>query len=85
MSEAHVREPELEQYRNGMPPGPMNPLGARALYLFDNGRDTLFRLHGTPKWESIGKAMSSGCIRLLNQDIIDLFERVPNGTPVRVI
>ena len=52
---------------------------------FFANRDTLFRLHGTPKWESIGKAMSSGCIRLLNQDIIDLFERVPNGTPVRVI
>ncbi len=79
------RKPELEKYRGGMPPGPMNPLGARALYLFANGQDTLFRLHGTPEWQSIGKAMSSGCIRLLNQDIIDLYNRVPNGTPVTVI
>ncbi|MCP4185388.1 MAG: L,D-transpeptidase [Hyphomicrobiales bacterium] len=79
------RKPELEKYRGGMPPGPMNPLGARALYLYDNGRDTLFRLHGTPEWQSIGKAMSSGCIRLLNHDIIDLFNRAPNGTSVTVI
>ena len=55
------------------------------MYLFDDkGRDTLFRLHGTPEWASIGTAASSGCIRLLNQDIIDLFDRVPNGTRVHV-
>lgn len=79
------RRPDLEKYRNGMPGGIDNPLGARALYLFADGRDTLYRLHGTPEWESIGKSMSSGCIRFLNQDVIDLFQRVPVGTKVRVI
>ncbi|MEP1208712.1 MAG: L,D-transpeptidase [Rhizobiaceae bacterium] len=79
------RRPDLEKYRNGMPGGIENPLGARALYLFANGRDTLYRLHGTPEWNSIGKSMSSGCIRFLNQDVVDLFNRVPVGTKVRVI
>ncbi|MEO1199379.1 MAG: L,D-transpeptidase [Pseudomonadota bacterium] len=78
------REPELEKYRNGMEPGLENPLGARALYLFDNGVDTLYRLHGTNEPWSIGQAMSSGCIRLLNQDAIDLYNRTPNGTRVIV-
>ena len=72
------RKPELEEYRNGgMDPGLTNPLGARALYLFQNGRDTLFRIHGTPEWWTIGTAASSGCIRMINQDVIDLYERVP--------
>ena len=72
------RKPELEEYRNGgMDPGLNNPLGARALYLFQNGRDTLFRIHGTPEWWTIGTAASSGCIRMINQDVIDLYERVP--------
>lgn len=84
-SEMIDRVPKLEKYRNGMPGGIENPLGARALYLFANGRDTLYRLHGTPEWDSIGKSMSSGCIRFLNQDIVDLFNRVPVGTRVRVI
>ena len=84
-SEMIARRPDLEKYRNGMAGGVENPLGARALYLFANGRDTLYRLHGTPEWNSIGKSMSSGCIRFLNQDIIDLFNRVPNGTKVRVL
>ncbi len=79
------RSPELEKYRNGMDGGIENPLGARALYLFADGRDTLYRLHGSPEWKSIGKSMSSGCIRFLNQDVIDLFNRVPVGTRVRVI
>ena len=61
-----------------------NPLGARALYLFKDGVDTLYRLHGSPEWWSIGKAVSSGCVRLINQDIIDLYDRVPNKTPVLV-
>lgn len=81
-----ARQPELEQYssRNGgMPPGLMNPLGARALYIFQNGQDTLYRLHGNPEWNSIGKAVSSGCVRLLNHDILDLYERVP--TKARII
>ena len=79
------RKPELARYASGMAPGPMNPLGARSLYLFSGGKDTLYRLHGTPEWDSIGKAMSSGCIRFLNHDIIDLYERMPVGTPVRVV
>lgn len=79
------RSPELVKFAGGMPGGPENPLGARALYLYADGRDTLYRLHGSPEWDSIGKSMSSGCIRFLNQDIIDLFNRVPNGTRVRVI
>ena len=78
------REPELEEHRDGMAPGLENPLGARALYLFENGRDTLYRLHGTNQEWSIGKAVSSGCVRLLNHDIIDLHARVPNGTRVVV-
>lgn len=79
------RQPEVAQYRNGMPGGIDNPLGARALYIFKDGVDTLYRLHGNPDVTSIGKAVSSGCVRLINQDIIDLFERVPSGTPVVVI
>lgn len=78
------REPELEEWRNGMPPGIDNPLGARALYIFDDGVDTLYRLHGTNEAWSIGKAVSSGCVRLLNQDIIDLYQRVPTNTPIIV-
>ena len=83
-AEMIAREPELEEYRNGMPPGLGNPLGARALYLYQNGRDTLYRLHGTQEAYSIGRAVSSGCVRLLNQDIIDLHMRVPTGSRVVV-
>ncbi|MGJ8527769.1 L,D-transpeptidase [Maritalea sp.] len=79
------RTPELEKWAKGQPPGLDNPLGARALYIFQNGRDTLYRIHGSPEWWSIGTAASSGCIRLTNHDIIDLFERVPNGSPIVVI
>ncbi|EEP63655.1 Hypothetical protein, conserved [Brucella abortus str. 2308 A] len=78
------RQPELAKYRNGMDPGLRNPLGARALYLYNKGGDTGYRLHGTPEWWSIGKAMSSGCIRLMNQDIIDLYNRVEQGAKVVV-
>lgn len=83
-SEMVDRQPELEQYRGGMAPGPQNPLGARALYIFKDGVDTLYRLHGNPDERSIGQAVSSGCVRLMNQDVIDLFERVPSGTPIVV-
>ena len=81
-----ARQPKLARYggENGMEPGLKNPLGARALYIFQNGQDTLYRLHGTPKWASIGTAASSGCIRLINQDIIDLYSRVPNGAKIVV-
>ena len=78
------RKPELAQYADGMPPGPNSPLGARALYLFKNGKDTMYRLHGTPEWSSIGKNASSGCVRMLNQDVIDLFSRVSGPTTVHV-
>ncbi|WP_291867383.1 L,D-transpeptidase [Bradyrhizobium sp.] len=80
-----ARQPELKKYRAGMGAGIENPLGARALYLFQNGKDTLFRIHGTNEPESIGKNVSSGCIRLLNQDVIDLFDRVPVGSKVVVL
>ncbi|MDX3930163.1 MAG: L,D-transpeptidase [Shinella sp.] len=85
--EMAVRRPEVAKYvKGGMQPGLMNPLGARALYLFnEKGQDTLFRLHGTPEWASIGTAASSGCIRLMNQDIIDLYKRVRPGRSARVI
>ena len=82
-----AREPELEPYsiaNGGMDPGPENPLGARALYIFQNGEDTLYRLHGTPQQWTIGTATSSGCIRLLQQDVADLYERVSDGTPIVV-
>jgi lipoprotein-anchoring transpeptidase ErfK/SrfK len=79
------RQPELEQYRNGQAPGLDNPLGARAMYIFrDGGGDSGYRIHGSPEWWSIGKAVSSGCVRLVNQDVIDLYGRVPVGTKVLV-
>lgn len=83
-SEMIKRQPELAKWRAGQPGGLSNPLGARALYLFNKGGDTGYRLHGTPEWNSIGKATSSGCIRLMNQDIIDLYERAENGAKVIV-
>ena len=79
------RQPELAKWRGGMPGGPGNALGARAMYLFNKGGDTGYRLHGTPEWHSIGKAMSSGCIRLINQDVIDLYSRVDVGAKVIVM
>lgn len=78
------RKPELAKWAGGMPPGLDNPLGARAMYLFNKGGDMGYRLHGTPEWWSIGKAMSSGCIRLINQDIIDLYNRAEVGAKVIV-
>lgn len=77
--------PRYRRYAGGIDGGPDNPLGARALYLYRDGHDTFFRLHGTTEPESIGQAVSSGCIRLFNQDIIDLFNRVPVGTHVTVL
>lgn len=86
-AEMIARQPELEKWsaeNGGQPPGLDNPLGARALYIFQNGEDTLYRLHGTPEYWTIGKAVSSGCVRLMNQDIIDLYDRVATPTPVVV-
>lgn len=84
-AEMIARQPELEPYRHGMPPSIDNPLGARALYIFKDGRDTIYRVHGATDERTIGKAISSGCVRLLNQDIIDLYSRVPSGSPIVVI
>ncbi len=89
------RDPKLKKYETtydkkndlwlgGMDGGLMNPLGARALYIYQDGKDTLYRLHGSPEWNSIGKSVSSGCVRLINQDIIDLHSRVPEKTDVVV-
>ncbi|MCA0424988.1 MAG: L,D-transpeptidase [Proteobacteria bacterium] len=81
-----AREPDKNgPWAGGMPPGLENPLGARALYLYRGNQDTLYRIHGTNDPSSIGHSVSSGCIRLINHDIIDLFGRVPVGTPVLVI
>ena len=66
-------------------PGPQNPMGARALYLFEGNKDTLYRIHGTNQPEYIGQAISSGCIRMTNEDVIDLYKRVKPGTVVVVL
>ena len=79
------RQPELEPYRNGMEPSLENPLGARALYIHNREGDTLYRLHGNMDASSIGRAVSSGCVRLLFQDVIDLYNRVPDGSPIVVL
>jgi lipoprotein-anchoring transpeptidase ErfK/SrfK len=80
--------PEMIERQRDLPAhvdgGPGNPLGARALYLFQDKKDTLFRIHGTNEPKSIGKAVSSGCIRMLNADVIDLYSRVAKGTKVVV-
>jgi lipoprotein-anchoring transpeptidase ErfK/SrfK len=80
------RDPERNRpWANGMPPGLSNPLGPRALYLYQDGRDTLYRIHGTTEPHTIGEAVSSGCIRMLNPDILDLYSRVPVGSSVVVL
>ncbi|MCS6758223.1 MAG: L,D-transpeptidase [Candidatus Devosia euplotis] len=84
-SEMVDRQPQLEIYRHGQPPGLDNALGARALYIHQGNTDTLYRLHGNMDVHSIGKAVSSGCVRLLFQDVIDLYDRVPSGSPIVVI
>ncbi len=77
-----LRRPDLPEHMEG---GLDNPLGARALYLFKGAKDTLFRIHGTNEPNTIGRAVSSGCIRMLNADVIDLYQRVPKGANVVVI
>ncbi|MCP4559893.1 MAG: L,D-transpeptidase [Bosea sp.] len=77
------REPaRYARWAGGMAGGADNPLGARALYLFKDGRDTLYRIHGTNEPDTIGQAVSSGCIRMMNQDVIDLYNRIPKGARV---
>lgn len=79
-----ARDPAAyERFAGGMPGGPNNPLGSRALYLFDaSGRDTWLRIHGTNDPSTIGRRVSNGCARLVNDQIIDLYNRVPIGTRV---
>jgi lipoprotein-anchoring transpeptidase ErfK/SrfK len=79
------RDERAAQWPNGMPGGPNNPLGARALYLYQGDVDTLYRIHGTNEPSSIGKAVSSGCIRMLNEDVASLYDKVKIGTPVTVL
>lgn len=79
------RDPSKAKWKDGQPGGPSNPLGARALYLKTNGVDYGYRIHGTPEWQSIGHNASSGCIRMINQDVMDLYERVPDGSKVIVL
>ncbi len=75
----------LGPYPSRVPGGPANPLGARALYLYHGNKDTLYRIHGTNQPEYIGLAISSGCIRMTNEDVIDLFDRVKSGATVVVL
>ena len=85
------RQPELMRQMGelqsgiGMPGGPRNPLGARAMYLWQGNKDTLYRIHGTVEPWTIGKSVSSGCIRMINQDVLDLYKRVSVGAKVVVL
>jgi lipoprotein-anchoring transpeptidase ErfK/SrfK len=76
---------KIKDNEDAQPGGPGNPLGARALYLFQNGRDTYFRIHGTIEPASIGRSVSNGCIRMINEHVMDLYTRVPLGTVVQVM
>jgi lipoprotein-anchoring transpeptidase ErfK/SrfK len=86
-----ARDPEIRSQLvatsrgRGVPGGPTSPLGARAMYLFADGGDTGYRIHGTTEPETIGTDVSSGCIRMVNQDVIHLYQRVPEGTQVIVL
>ncbi len=84
--EMQKREPaKYGKYADGMPGGGQNPLGARAIYLYENGRDTHLRIHGTIAPESIGTDSSNGCFRMINEHVMDLYRRVPVGTQVVVL
>ena len=78
-AEMVARDPTARPWAKGMPGGPDNPLGARALYLYEDGHDTIYRIHGTPEPWTIGLDVSSGCIRMNNGDIIDLHSRIKVG------
>ncbi|MEQ8400334.1 MAG: L,D-transpeptidase [Roseitalea porphyridii] len=84
-AEMVARDPNAAKWAGGMPGGPDNPLGARALYLYEGGRDTIYRIHGTPEPWTIGLDVSSGCIRMNNDDIVHLHERVQVGAKVIVL
>lgn len=77
--------PDMIKYKDGMPPGPKNPLGARALYLYQGGVDTVYRIHGTYDPKLVGRKATSGCFGLLNVDVIHLYDRVQIGTRVVVL
>ena len=83
--EMQARDDGARKWAGGMPGGIKNPLGARAHYLYQNGHDTLYRIHGTTEPWTIGSDVSSGCIRMVNQDVIDLFQRVKVGATVVVL
>jgi lipoprotein-anchoring transpeptidase ErfK/SrfK len=84
-AEMVARDPRARQWANGQPGGPDNPLGARALYLYEGDQDTIYRIHGTPEPWTIGLDVSSGCIRMNNDDIIDLHSRIKVGAKVIVL
>src|SRR4051812_22216908 len=90
-AEMIARRPDIQpqltdlQSGRGMAGGPRNPIGARGMYLWQGNKDTLFRIHGTIEPNTIGQSVSSGCIRMINQDVIHLYDRVPVGTKVRVL
>ncbi|PSM19941.1 L,D-transpeptidase [Nitratireductor sp. StC3] len=84
-AEMVARDPNAAKWAGGMPGGPNNPLGARALYLYEGGRDTIYRIHGTPEPWTIGLDVSSGCIRMNNDDIVHLHERIEVGAKVIVL
>lgn len=79
------RQPEAAKYARGMPGGLDNPLGARTLYLYQNGAYTLYTIYATSAPETIGSGITSGCVGLLSQDMIDLYDRTPVKTKVVVL
>ncbi|RLP28167.1 L,D-transpeptidase [Mesorhizobium sp. YM1C-6-2] len=84
-AEMVARDPNAAKWAGGQPGGPDNPLGARALYLYEGDRDTIYRIHGTPEPWTIGLDVSSGCIRMNNDDIVDLHSRINVGAKVIVL
>lgn len=84
-AEMVARDPNAAKWAGGQPGGPDNPLGARALYLYEGGQDTIYRIHGTPEPWTMGLNVSSGCIRMVNDDIIDLHSRIQVGAKVIVL
>src|SRR5262249_36327018 len=84
-AEMVARDPKAVPFAAGMEGGPNNPLGARALYLYEGDNDTIYRIHGTPEPWTIGLDVSSGCIRMNNDDIVDLYSRVKVGAKVIVL
>jgi lipoprotein-anchoring transpeptidase ErfK/SrfK len=84
-AEMVARDPNAAKWAGGQPGGPDNPLGARALYLYEGDQDTIYRIHGTPEPWTIGLDVSSGCIRMNNDDIVDLHSRIEVGAKVIVL